>query len=103
MRELPLNTKIKKESWVYVVVQNPGGNEEFLGQHDQENNISFIPFFLDKDHANQCYVNLKREITQHYEVQAIIYEDLVRYAAEHQFLLYLLNETGKVLNVNTPE
>ena len=98
-----MNTSIKKETWVYVVVQNPGVNEQFLGQHDQEANISFIPFFLDKDQATKCYVNLIREITQHYEIQAIIYEDLVHYAAEHKFLLYLLDETGKVLNVTTSE
>jgi hypothetical protein len=37
-----------EDEWVWVVVQDPGGNEQFLGQHNKQENISFIPAFHSK-------------------------------------------------------
>ena len=44
---------IKDDQWVWVVIQNPGGNEQFLGQKDEDKGISFIPTFLEKEEAEQ--------------------------------------------------
>jgi hypothetical protein len=47
-----------KDQWVWVIVQDPGGKEQFLGQHDQQENISFIPAFHSKEEAQQCFMNI---------------------------------------------
>ena len=88
---------IEKDQWVWVVIQDPGGNEQFLGQHDDEKNESFIPVFLEKDEAEKGLELLQREKSNKYEVQAIQYEDLVQRAAEHGFMLFLLSGTGEIL------
>jgi len=38
--------ELEKDTWLWVVVQDPGGNEMFLGQYDKKNDISFIPAFF---------------------------------------------------------
>ena len=43
--------QIKDTTWVWAIVQDPEGNEQFLGQHDEKNNVSFVPFFLEKEEA----------------------------------------------------
>jgi hypothetical protein len=43
------------------VAENPEKNEQFLGQVDSENNISFIPAFLEKDAALQGLHFLSRD------------------------------------------
>ena len=88
---------IQGNPWVWVIVQNPGANEEFLGQHDHEKNISFIPAFLDKEAATKGLKHLARNEALKYEVQAIQYEHLAEQAAENGFVLFILNEQGKVL------
>ena len=88
---------IKKDQWVWVVIQDPGGNEQFLGQHDDERNESFIPVFLEKDEAEKGLSFLVREKGLKYEVQAIQYEDLSQRATEHGFMMYVLNGSGEVL------
>ena len=88
---------IEKDQWVWVVIQDQGGNEQFLGQHDDEKNESFIPVFLEKEGAQQGLNFLVREKGYKYEVQAIQYEDLVQRAAEHEFMLFLLSGAGEVL------
>ena len=94
---------IEKDQWVWVVVQDPGGNEQFLGQHDQEKNESFIPTFLEKEEAQQGLTLMTHEKGHKYEVQAILFEDLSRRAADNGFMVFILNGSGEVLaKINCP-
>ncbi len=88
--------------WVYVVVQASGDKEMFLGQHDDETNISFIPVFRQKEDANLCLPLMNKTPTQKYEVQAIHKDDLFDQAAATGFHLYLLDGTGVILNKVNP-
>ena len=94
---------VEKDQWVWVVVQDPGGNEQFLGQHDQEKNESFIPTFLKKEEAQQGFTLMTHEKGHKYEVQAILFEDLSRRAAENEFKVFILNSEGEILEkINSP-
>ena len=86
-----------EDQWVWVVVQDPGGNEQFVGQHDQQEDISFIPAFSDKESAQQGFLNLTRQPGHKYEVQAILREELIKDAAAGGFMVFLLDENGEVL------
>ena len=88
---------IKDDQWVWVVIQNPGGNEQFLGQQDEEKGISFIPTFLRKEEAEQGLTLMAREAGRKYEVHAILFDDLSQRAAEKGFALFLVNGKGEVL------
>ena len=98
-----MSKKIQDDQWVWVVVQDPAGNEQFLGQRDETKEISFIPTFLEKDAALQCMNHLALERGHKYEVQAILYEDLAPRAAEQGFCLLVLNESGEILEQIDPE
>lgn len=88
---------IQEDSWVWVVVQDPGNNEQFLGQHDDERGVSFIPTFLEKDEAEQCLRYLSREKGKEYEVQAILFKELANHSAQNGFVVFILNGAGEVL------
>ena len=88
---------IEKDQWVWVVIQDPGGVEQFLGHQDAKNYETFIPVFLEKEEAQQGLSFLVREKGLKYEVQAILYEDLSQRAGEYGFMLFLLNGAGEVL------
>jgi len=90
------------DRWVWVVVQNPGGQEQLLGQYDQQEDISFIPTFHSKEDAQQCFMNMAHQKGSKYEVQAILYEELVKEAGGGGFMIFLLNENGEVLEKITP-
>ena len=97
-----MSKTIKDDQWVWVVVQDPEGNEQFLGQRDETKDISFIPMFLAKEAALQCMNHLALERGHKYEVQAILYEELVPKAKEEGFFLLILNESGEVLDQIDP-
>ena len=84
-------------TWLYVAILKAGPSEQIVGQTDSEHDISFIPAFLDKESAQQAMFHLHLEKKKKYEVQAIIYEDLARHAAENGFLVFVLDDEGKVL------
>jgi hypothetical protein len=88
---------IQEEQWVWVVVQDPGGEEKFLGQYNDSSEAPFIPTFLEKDEAKQGMELLTREKGHKYEVQAIQYNDLAERAAENGFMILVLKGTGEVL------
>lgn len=94
--------KIDAHSWVYVLVQNPGSDDQIVGQIDTENNISFIPMFLDKGSATHGTIHLPKQIGKQYEIQAIIFEDLEKYAAKGQFVLFVIDDEGKIIDKRAP-
>jgi hypothetical protein len=84
-------------AWVYVLIQNPGAGEAIVGQQDPEHQLAFIPVFNDKEGALQGVTQMARTPGYAYEVQAIIYEDLLSYARQGGFLLFLLDGAGRIL------
>ncbi|QTA88298.1 hypothetical protein [Desulfonema magnum] len=97
-----MSKPIDKESWVWVIIQEPEANAQMLGQQDEENNISFIPTFLEKDEALRCQNSLVIEKGKKCEVQAILYEELLNQASESGFLIFILNGSGEVLDRINP-
>ena len=87
---------IKDHQWVYVVVQDPGANDQYLGQYETESDTAFIPLFIEKEHALMCMNLLVKDKDKKYEVQAVIYEELAKNAAEGGFKLYVLNNEGAI-------
>ena len=94
--------KIKPDTWIWVIVQNPGTNEQFFGQLDEQTNESFIPAFYQKEDAQQCMLNLTTEKGTKYEVQAIFFEELVKDAAQNNFMIFMLDPDGKILEKIKP-
>jgi len=97
-----MSIKIKDEQWVYVVVQNPDGSEKIVGQYDQELNLSYIPIFIEKESAQMVYGRLALEKASKYEIQAVLYEDAVKHAAENKCQIFILNTDGEILDKIQP-
>ena len=88
---------IDSEKWVWVIVQDPGGNEMFLGQHDEENDVSFVPAFYEKNDAEACLDLMSRDENLKYEIQAIKYGFLEQYCRENGFVVFVCSASGEVL------
>ena len=88
---------INNDDWVWVVVQDPGGNEQFLGQQEKETGVAFIPMFMEKEDALMCLPLMARDKKTKCEVQAVIFSDLKEQAADSGFVMYLLDNEGRVL------
>ncbi len=97
-----MSKKIKNEQWVWILVQEPGPNEKFLGHHDTENNVSYIPTFLDKEEALKCFNITTQNDSRKYETQAILFEDLCSQAADNGFKLYILNGASEIIEKIDP-
>ncbi len=97
-----MSTQIDKSQWIFLVVQDPETNAQYLGQHDDERDISFIPIFLEKEDALMCLNLMARENEKTYEVQAVMYEELVAHAATGGFHIYLLNKNAEVVEKLSP-
>ncbi|MBT8340317.1 MAG: hypothetical protein HKP58_01715 [Desulfatitalea sp.] len=80
------------DTWVYVVVQN----DTIVGQHESTKDIDFIPFFEDRETAVKGVVRLTTVPGKPPEAQAILFEDLTRYAEKEGFLLFLINGSGQI-------
>lgn len=93
---------IDATTWVYVMVQNPGANETIVAQSETEKEITFIPAFTEKESAQQAVLHIPKKSGHKYEIQAIIYEDLERYAAEAQSLIFFLDADGKIMEKRAP-
>ena len=95
-------TKLTLETWIWAIVQNSGINESFLGQEDKENGLRFIPAFYNKDASLMCINLFQKDESMKFEPQAVIYEDLVTYTKENGYLIFFLDEKGKILEQIDP-
>ncbi len=97
-----MNHRQNQNLWVWVIIQDPEKNEQILGQHDQALDVSFIPFFEDKEEAQSALSGLARDPGLEHEVQAMRYRDLAGHAARNGFQLFFLNAEGRVLEKLVP-
>ncbi len=97
-----MNKEIKSDTWIWVVIQDPGANEQFLGQLDEDKSESFIPAFYDKEDAQQCLIEMKTEKANKYEVQAICFGELAKDAVKNDFMIFMLTGDGEILKKITP-
>ena len=88
---------IDKETWVWVIVQDPGGDEMFLGQHDEKTDVSFVPAFYEKEDAKTCLNLINKDENFKYEVQAIKYGLLEKYCTENEFVVFMCNASGEIM------
>jgi hypothetical protein len=102
MQKNKMRNKITKDQWVWILVQEPGLNEKFLGHHDPESDESYIPTFLDKEDALKCFNIVTKKDNRNYETQAILFEDLCSQAADNGFKLYVLDGAGEIIEKIEP-
>jgi hypothetical protein len=92
-----MGEKEKIEGWVYVIVCDPGENEQFLGLIEKEKNVNFIPAFANKDAANDCFLTLPKEKGKKYEVQAIHIDELTEDATKNGFIVAMVDNDGNII------
>jgi hypothetical protein len=98
-----MNQTGQEADWVWVWIQDPGKNDQIVGQFYEEDGISFIPAFTDKDAGLKCYHKLAKDEASKYEVQAIHFNELVKEASRNDFLIFLLTEEGKIVKKIDPK
>ena len=98
-----MENSIDKNQWLWVIVQNPEGNEHFLGQLDEKDNVSFIVTFFKKEEAIEYLEGFSPKDGSKYEVQAVQYQDLARDAVASDFKIYFLNGSGEITDKISPE
>ncbi len=89
--------KANAEGWVYAVVCTQEDDNHFLGLHNDEKDIDFIPVFESKEAANDCFLQLPREKGKTYEVQAVHIEELYEDAEKNGFSVALFDGEGTVV------
>jgi len=97
-----MSESLAENPMVWVVVQTKDGVEQFVGQHSKEADITFIPFFGEKEDAQNGMSLLKRDKGSRFEVQAIRFHELAGDAAQHGFLLFRTDADGVVLEKIDP-
>jgi len=97
-----MKKELKPDTWIWVVIQNPGADEQFLGQEYEDQKMSFIPAFFEKEDARQCLVHMTTNKGDKHEVQAILYDELVQSAVKNKFKIFMLNADGEILEKIEP-
>ncbi|MBU4316785.1 MAG: hypothetical protein KKF30_05875 [Proteobacteria bacterium] len=97
-----MTSLIDGNPWMWVIIDDNPGNEQYVGQEDEQTGVAFIPAFLTKEEALKGYNLIKRERTRKYEVQAVRFKELSKDCLDHQFVIFLLDGEGTVLEKIAP-
>lgn len=88
---------------VWVIVQTVEGTEQFVGQQHPDLDINYIPFFDEKEDAQQGMSFIKRRKGSRCEAQALRLRELARDAGRHGFLLFHTDADGQILDKIDPQ
>ncbi|MFO7965289.1 MAG: hypothetical protein R6U50_15300 [Desulfobacterales bacterium] len=91
-----MNEKAEKNPWVWVMVQGAAGNEQYVGQHDAESDVLFIPAFPTKDDGLKGFHLVNRDKSQKVEVQAVRLKELAEDAAANGFMIFVIDGEGSI-------
>ena len=92
---------IELDEWLFVLVEKNQNSEQIIAQLDIEHDIRFIPAFKDRNAAQLGADQLG--IKPEFEIQAIIYEDLLQYADRNRSLIMLLDSHGSPILKIAPD
>jgi hypothetical protein len=101
-RDKSMTISIAKQTWVYAVFSYSGEEDKITGFQDK-NGGTFIPVLKTNKEAEVFVGYIPREPGRRYEVQAIIFEDVLNYARENGGQVYLVSEKGEILEKEAPE
>jgi hypothetical protein len=87
---------------VWVAVQTLDDAEQYVGQHNPDQDIMFIPFFQEKEDAQYGLSLMARKKGGRYDVQAIRFRELAQDAARQGFLLFRTDGEGQILDKIDP-
>ena len=94
---------IPENGWMWIIIQNPGKNEQIVGQEYETEKIAFIPAFLDKEQALMGLRRMTVDPKTPCESQAIHIDDLKREAFGNGFAIMVMKGTGEVIERILPE
>ncbi|HMK64393.1 MAG TPA: hypothetical protein VK564_01280 [Thermodesulfobacteriota bacterium] len=97
-----MTISISKQTWVFAVI-NKGDEDERLTGFQDKNGGVFIPVLKTNKEAEIFLDTIPWEPGRRYEVQSIIFEDVLKYARENGSLVYLVNKKGEILEREIPE
>ena len=96
-RMTDMTNQFNKNSWVYVIVQHPESLPSIFGLHNEEDDISYIPFFKTRDDADDYFDDLVLKKRREYQVEAMLFEELISDAKSNGFSVFLMNGKGEIL------
>ena len=91
-----MSSLIQGNPWIWVLIQGEVGKEQYVGQYEEESDISFIPGFLSKEDALKGYHLIKRGKGLSYEVQAVRYKELLKDSTDNDFMIYIVDADGNI-------
>ena len=97
-----MTISLSNNAWVYVVIGNPGSDEKLAGFQEKSRD-GFYCGIRTKNDAEGFLGYIPRESGIHYEIQTIIFEDVLKYARENGSKVYVVNERGDILEKNLPK
>ena len=88
-----MNEAIDKNRWVYILIQNPGDNEEYVAF--EEDGVNFVPAFDTKEEAASWKQRVPGADESKLEVQAFFLTELRRETIERGYRIYILDNQGQ--------
>ena len=90
----------QSDGWVWVVVSNQGEGGHYLGLHSDQTDDDFIPAFVSREAAADCFLNLPRQRGGKYEIQAVHLDELTADARKNGFVVALVDGDGRIIDHN---
>lgn len=86
-----------ESDWLHVIVCRKDEQEFYMGMHDKNDNVDFVPVFESRDDAESCLESFGKQPGIRYQVMAILSSELIENCTDRNYLIALVDKHGAII------
>lgn len=90
--------KVPNQSdWIHTIICSRDEMQYYMGMHDSESNVDFIPVFKQREDAETCLQSLDQKPGIDYQVMAVLHTELAKNCSDKNYSVALVDHSGKII------
>ncbi len=83
--------------WLHVIVCSRDEQEYYMGLHDSNSDVDFVPVFQSREDADICLQSFSRKPGIGYQVMAVLTAEIIKNCSDRNYLVALVDQRGTIL------
>lgn len=87
----------QQSDWLHVIICSKDEQQYYMGMHDKDSDIDFVPVFASREDADQCLLSLGQKNGIRYQVEAVFTTEILKNCSDRSYLVALVDKDGKII------
>jgi len=92
-----MSKESNQPDWLHVIVCSRDEQEYYMGLHDNNSGVDFVPVFESREDADSCLQSFGKNPGIGYHVTAVLTAEIVKQCSDRNYLIALVDQNGAII------